>query len=223
LFPALGSKAFICQNFENYKQMKTTVIVLLVSIISFTSCNMKEGGEATNSSVAPAKTNLALAYVNSDSLATNYLYFADVNSELEELKAKYEKEFANRATGLQRQIEDFQKTANNMTIAQARAVEEDLTRKQQNLQQYQQTLTQELLKEEAKLNKELYEAVSSYLGNYGKENGLDFIFKHSTGGEIWYGDSAMDISVEVIDGLNNQYTSGELNADSATVDSTSVK
>ena len=200
--------------------MKTTFIVLLVSIISFTSCNMKEGGEATNSAVAPVKTNLALAYVNSDSLATNYLYFADVNKELEELKAKYEKEFANRATGLQRQIEDFQKTANNMTIAQGRAVEEDLTRKQQNLQQYQQTLTQELLKEEAKLNKELYEAVSSYLGSYGKDNGLDFIFKHSTGGEIWYGNSAMDITAEVIEGLNNQYASGELN--SATADSTAV-
>ncbi len=202
--------------------MKTTLLVILGSLIALTSCNMKEGSDGANTSVAPVKTNLALAYVNSDSLATNYLYFDEVNKELEGLKTKYEKEFANRATGLQRQIEDFQKTANNMTIAQARAVEEDLTRKQQNLQQYQQALTQELLKKEAELNRELYESVAKYLENYGKENGLDFIFKHSTGGEIWYGDSSMDITSEIVEGLNNQYNSGDMDAETISEDSASV-
>ena len=201
--------------------MKTTLIVLLGSVLAFSSCETKEGGQPVSESASVAKSDLALAYVNSDSLAAKYLYFEEVNGKLEEKKAKYEKEFANRATGLQRQIEDFQKTANNMTIAQARAIEEDLTRKQQNLQQYQQTLTQDLLKEESKLNRELYEAVAKYLENYGSENGLDFIFKHSTGGEIWYGNSALDITEPIIEGLNAQYNSGELtienSSDSLTV------
>jgi len=203
--------------------MKTILIVLLGSLFAFTSCEMKEAitGEAQTSAVT--KTNLTLAYVNSDSLAANYLYFADVNSQLEEKRAKYEKEFANRATGLQRQIEDFQKTANNMTLAQGRAVEEDLTRKQQNLQQYQQSLTQDLLKEEAKLNKELYEKVAKFLNNYGKEQGLDFIFKHSTGGEIWYGDSLLDITKDVIEGLNVDYNIGDVEEDMPEADSTSAE
>lgn len=202
--------------------MKTTLIVLLGSVLAFSSCEMKEGGQAETETATVTKSNLSLAYVNSDSLAAKYLYFEEVNGKLEEKKAKYEKEFANRATGLQRQIEDFQKTANNMTLAQGRAVEEDLTRKQQNLQQYQQTLTQDLLKEEAKLNKDLYEAVATYLENYGEENGLDFIFKHSTGGEIWYGNGALDITAQVIEGLNAQYNSGELNAETTSADSTVV-
>lgn len=201
--------------------MKTTFILLFTSLIAFTSCDMKETGQEENDSSTVAKTNLSLAYVNSDSLALNYLFFEEVNNKLEGVKEKYEKEFANRATGLQRQIEDFQKTANNMTIAQARAVEEDLTRKQQNLQQYQQTLTQELLKEEAKLNKELYEAVAKFLKNYGKENKLDFIFKHSTGGEIWYGDDSMDITAQIIEGLNKEYSSGEAKSEPMASDSTS--
>ncbi len=203
--------------------MKTTLLVLLGSLFAFTSCEMKEAttGEAQTS--AATKTNFSLAYVNSDSLAAKYLYFADVNSQLEEKRAKYEKEFANRATGLQRQIEDFQKTANNMTLAQGRAVEEDLTRKQQNLQQYQQSLTQELLKEEAKLNKELYEKVATFLGNYGKEHGLDFIFKHSTGGEIWYGDSSLNITNDIIVGLNADYNTGDVEEDIPETDSTSAE
>lgn len=203
--------------------MKTTLIVLLGSLIAFTSCEMKEASTGETQNLTAVKTNLALAYVNSDSLAANYLYFADVNSQLEGKRAKYEKEFANRATGLQRQIEDFQKTANNMTLAQGRAVEEDLTRKQQNLQQYQQSLTQDLLKEEAKLNKELYEKVAKFLENYGKEKELDFIFKHSTGGEIWYGDSSMDITHEVIEGLNAAYNAGDIEEEAMNADSTTTK
>jgi outer membrane protein len=202
--------------------MKTTLLVIIGSLIAFTSCNMKEADGDENNTTAVAKTNLSMAYVNSDSLALNYLYFEEVNTALTEKKEKYEKEFANRATGLQRQIEDFQKTANNMTLAQGRAVEEDLTRKQQNLQQYQQSLTQELLKEEAKLNKELYQAVSTYLKKFGKANNLDFIFKHSTGGEIWYGDSLLDITPEVIEGLNKEYNNKGLDSEPLAVDSSSV-
>ena len=203
--------------------MKTTFIIVLGSLLAFSSCEMKEGASGEAATATVAKSNLTFAYVNSDSLAANYLYFADVNGQLEAKRTKYEKEFANRATGLQRQIEDFQKTANNMTIAQGRAVEEDLTRKQQNLQQYQQSLTQELLKEEAKLNKELYEKVSGFLENYGKENGLDFIFKHSTGGELWYANSTLDITNEVIEGLNTAYNAGDEEAETMPSDSTSAE
>lgn len=59
--------------------MKTTLIVLLGSIIAFTSCEMNEGSQAESENSAVAKSNLSLAYVNSDSLATNYLYFDEVN------------------------------------------------------------------------------------------------------------------------------------------------
>ena len=201
--------------------MKTTFIILLCSVIAFSSCEMKETSQEGIKSSVAAKSNLSLAFVNSDSLAVKYLFFDEVNKQLEAKKEKFEKEFANRATGLQRQIEDFQKTANNMTIAQARAVEEDLARKQQNLQQYQQILTQNLLKEEAKLNKELYESVAKYLEKYGKENGLDFIFKHSAGGEIWYGDSSMDITDEIIEGLNKEYNAGEMKTETSISDSIS--
>lgn len=203
--------------------MKTTFIIILGSLIAFSSCQTKEAKLGEEASTAVAKSDLAMAYVNSDSLAANYLYFAEVNEQLETKRAKFEKEFANRATGLQRQIEDFQKTANNMTMTQGRAVEEDLTRKQQNLQQYQQSLTQELLKEESKLNKELYEKVASFLKNYGKEKELDFIFKYSTGGEIWYGNSMLDITNEIIEGLNTAYNAGDVEVEITEADSTSTE
>jgi len=202
--------------------MKKTFILVLGSFLIFTACEKKSALDGEVNSSTATKTNLSLAYVNSDSLATNYEYFTEISNQLEAKRAKFEKEFANRANGLQRQIEDYQKTATNMTIAQARAVEEDLTRKQQNLQQYQQSLSQELLKEEGVLNKKLYETVAEFLKKYGEEHQLDFIFKHSTGGEIWYGDSSMDITSDVIEGLNKAYNSKGVSEEKISKDSISV-
>lgn len=202
--------------------MKRKALLVLGTFLAFVACQPNSANEGnTNETETAKKIDLSIAYVNSDSLATHYKYFEEVSKKLEDKRAKYEKEFANRASGLQKQIEDYQKTATNMTIAQARAVEEDLTRKQQNLQQYQQSLTQELLKEESKLNKELYGKVAEFLKKYGENHNLDLIFKHSVGGEIWYGDSTMDITKEVIEGLNKEYEMKDVTT--APVDSTSTK
>ena len=100
--------------------------------------------------------DLSIAYINSDTLLNKYNYYEEVSVQLEEKRNKLQQEYMIRAEGLQKQIEDYQRTVNNMTMAQARAVEEDLGRKRQNLLQYQETIAQELLKEEAGITQELY-------------------------------------------------------------------
>jgi outer membrane protein len=72
-------------------------------------------------------------------------------------------DYRNRATGLQNEIAAYQRNVSNMTLSQVRATEEDLGKKQQNLQMYQQTLSQQLMEEEAKLNKELYDRITTFL------------------------------------------------------------
>ena len=63
---------------------------------------------------------------------------------------KIEQEYRNRAQGLQNEITAYQRNVTNMTLGQVKAVEEDLGKKQQNLQMYQQSLSQQLMEEEAK-------------------------------------------------------------------------
>ena len=114
--------------------------------------------------------NLAIAYINSDTLLTNYNYYGEVSKRLDEKRLKLQQEYSRRAEGLQKQIEDYQRTVNNLTINQARAVEEDLGKKRQNLLQYQETISQELMREEASITQDLYEKVAAYLKEYGDKN-----------------------------------------------------
>jgi outer membrane protein len=114
-------------------------------------------------------------------------------------------EYQNRAEGLQKEISNFQTTAGNMTISQARAVEEDLRKKQQNLMMYQEQLGQQLMQEEASMNSDLYDKVSEYLQDYGKNKNLQIVLTYTKGSGVLYANDSLDITKEVIVGLNEAY------------------
>ena len=142
------------------------VAVLVLYVLFFKSQNnTSESAEAMGPSIP-----LNIAYINSDTLLKNYEFSKVAADELENKKDELQAEYENRARGLQTEIQNFQRNAQNMTIAQARAVEEDLTKKQQNLLRYQETLTQTLMQEEAKISNDLYDKVADYLHEYGKAN-----------------------------------------------------
>jgi outer membrane protein len=92
-----------------------------------------------------------------------------------------------------------------MTVGQLKATEEDLGRKQQNLQMYQQRLNQELMIEEQKMNKELYDRVTKFLDKYAKEKGLHMVLKYDLTSDVMHVSDALDISQDVIKGLNEEF------------------
>ena len=162
--------------------------------------------------------NLNIAYVNSDTLFTNYNYYEEVSKRLDEKRLQLQQEYTRRAEGLQKQIEDYQRTMTNLTIAQARAVEEDLGRKRQNLLQYQETISQDLMREEAAITQELYEKVSSFLKTYGDSNNLQVVLTYSAGSGLLYANDALNITDQVISGLNLLYVDdAAANSDSTMV------
>src|SRR5690606_27521898 len=119
--------------------------------------------------------NLKLAYIHSDSVLKHYDYLKVNREQLEAKTKKMDQDLRSRTVGLQNEITAYQRNVNSMTLGQARAAEEDLGKKQQNLQMYQQSLQQQLLQEEAKLNQELYERITTFLKGYGQKNGLQVV------------------------------------------------
>ena len=155
--------------------------------------------------------DVSIAYVNSDSLLANYKLTEEINQKLEEKQKKFEKEYQSRAEGLQSEINDFQRTAANLTMAQGKALEESLMKKQQNLMRYQESLGLQLRQEEAKLNEDLYKRVSEFLKGYGKKNDLQLVLTYSRNSGVLYANEGLDISAEVIEGLNAEYDAEKAN------------
>lgn len=185
------------------------IAVGVLYVLHFSDSNSPAQAEEEVVTSAAVPGTFQVAYVNSDSLLQNYDYFKDKAEELEAKRAKLEAEYTNRAKGLQNEINDFQQNAPNMTIAQAKAVEENLTKKQQNLIRYQQTLQQQLMGEESKVNNELYDKVASYLEQYGKKNNYQLVLTYTKGSGVLYANDSLNITEQVINGLNEEYNQPE--------------
>lgn len=180
------------------------IAVVILYVLHFIGKSTSaENNEMVNSSINPE--NFSIAYVNSDSLLKNYDFFKDLEKQLIAKRDKLNLEYQNRAEGLQQEFVNFQSTAGNMTISQARAVEEDLRKKQQNLMMYQEQLGQLLMQEEAKMNANLYDKVSSYLRDYGLSSNLQLVLTYTKGSGVLYANDSLDITKQIIVGLNKAY------------------
>jgi outer membrane protein len=193
------------------KNLSLVLNIILIVAVAYLFIDKFSGSEKSEESTSTEQINdkiyqnVAIAYVHSDSLLSKYDFMKEIQSDLGELSQKYEKEYQNRAQGLQNEINDFQRTAQNLTVAQGKALEENLMKKQQNLRVYQEDLSMKLRQKEAEMNNELYKTISDYLKEYGDKNNLQLVLTYSRGSDVLYANEGLEITDEVIEGLNAAY------------------
>ncbi|NVK51055.1 MAG: OmpH family outer membrane protein [Cyclobacteriaceae bacterium] len=204
---------YICA-LVNYKELIVKkVLPIFVSfgilLVAF-ACQPKatETAETTSQPAANASfSDLKVAYVYTDSVISKYEYFKAKSEELTEKGKKFEGDLQSRARGFEQEVANFQQTGGNMTPNQQRAKQEELLKKEQNLMTYRDNLMQELATDESTLYGEVYDKVQAYLTKYAEEQGLDLILSYTRGGAVWYGKNALDLTEEVVSGLNEEYAS----------------
>ncbi|MDR7128236.1 outer membrane protein [Algoriphagus sp. 4150] len=173
------------------------------------SCDKAEtstaAGESTSKEVKQGELNIAFVYT--DSVINKYDYFKKKSEELTEKGKKFEGDLQSRARGFEQEIQTFQQTGGNMTQNQARAKQEELAKKEQNLMTYRDNLMQELSADESTLYSDVYDKVQKYLKSYAETNNIDVILSYTRGGAVWYANDAIDLTSTVIEGINKEYTS----------------
>ncbi|HOX84287.1 MAG TPA: OmpH family outer membrane protein [Chryseolinea sp.] len=196
--------------------------VLLVAVGVLFYLHFAGTKSATTTSGEAFTGDAKIAFINSDSVLKNYAYLDANKKILEEKSKKLEAEYRNRAIGLQNEITSYQRNVSSMTMGQVKAVEEDLGKKQQNLQMYQQSLGQQLAEEEGKLNKELYDRITAFLKKYSSEQGFNIVLKYDPSSDVLFAGEALNISDAVTKGLNDEYAA-EKSGTGVKADSTSTK
>lgn len=209
---------------KNLSLILNAVLLLAVAVLFFLHFSGNKTAPSANDSTAAALTgDLRIAFINSDSVLEHYEFLKANRVVIEEKNKKIEQEYRNRAQGLQNEISAYQRNVTNMTLGQVKAVEEDLGKKQQNLQLYQQSISQQLMQEEAKLNKELYDRVTAYLKKYASEKNLHVVLKYDPTSDLLFAGEALDVSKDVISGLNEEYKAEKSTPGGVKKDSTAAK
>lgn len=198
------------------RKITTSISALAVAGLIAVACNSSiPEGEATVSTEDVDISDLKVAYIVTDSVINNFVYFKEQSAAIAEKGKKYEGELTNRARGFEQEVQNFQNTANNMTVNQQRAKQEELVAKERNLVTYRENIMQELSADENKLYNEVYDMIQEYLNTYAAENDLEMILSYTRGGGVWYANESLDITNSVVKGINEDYEKGEAPAETA--------
>ncbi|UII24075.1 OmpH family outer membrane protein [Fulvivirga ligni] len=195
---------------KNLSLVLNVILIIAVGVLYVLHFNTDHSEETKEAGILQA-SEYSVAYINSDSLVKNYELFQKKQEELTAKSEKLQKEYQARAEGLQKEVNDYQRNVNNLTIGQAKAVEENLMKKQQNLRMYQEGLSQQIMQDQSKMNEEIYTKISGFLKDYSSKRGLELVVQYTPGSDILYANDSMNITTNVIKGLNEAYNA-ELNA-----------
>jgi outer membrane protein len=204
---------------KNLSLALNVILLVAVSVLYYFQFSAQKPENHVGTSIGK---DLRIAYIKSDTVLKYYEYFKLNRDKFEAKGKRMDQDLKSRAQSLQNEFETYQRNANSLTMGQARAVEEDLAKKRQNLQLYQESLNQEMLVDQNKMTKDLYDRVTAYLKTYGDARGLQVVLKNDASSDLLYGSDSLDISSDVIKGLNELYKA-ELTAPAARKDSTATK
>jgi|JI7StandDraft_1071085.scaffolds.fasta_scaffold42294_2 outer membrane protein len=188
---------------KNLSLALNAVLLIAVGVLYYLHFSPKSSSSSSSEITRPS--DFQIAYINSDSVLKHYEFVKVNMGKLETKGKKLDQDLQNRAQALQNDITAYQQNYGNMTIGQAKAVEEDLGKKRQNLELYQRGLEQEIMNEQSVMTEELYKKITAYLKDYAEERQLQVVLKYNPGSDLLYGGANIDITNDVISGLNEIY------------------
>lgn len=156
-----------------------------------------------------------IAYVEVDSIMTQYKFCKEYSKILETKGNNIQKTLATKQQQLQAAAANFQQKIqqNAYTREQAEAIQAGLQKQNNDLQVLNQRLSAEFQTETDNFNKALHDSLQHYLAFYNKDKKYSLIFSKQ-GDNLLYADKAYDITNEVVAGLNKAYK-GNASADKA--------
>lgn len=143
-----------------------------------------------------------LVYVNADSLWENFKLVKQMRKELEGEKQRFETKFEADYHKLENDYLALRDKAETLSQEEGMKKQQELMAREQKLTEYRQTQTERLAKLEAEKTEKIQKAITQYLTEQYSKSNYAFILGYSAGGGILFANDSLEITTEVVDGLN---------------------
>lgn len=184
------------------------VNVILFGAIAFILFLQLKGGASSNvsSKLADSTAALKVAYVDLDSIQSQYTYYKEKMQEFEKKKENADRDLNNAFQKIEGERIAFAKRGESITQAEYENFQRTYQAKMQNLEQQKMLLENNIAGEGVKAMDDLKTKINEFLKAYNKEKGYSYIFSYSSAlNVLFYKDTAYDITKEVVAGLNEAY------------------
>ena len=152
-------------------------------------------------------SNLPIAYVNLDTLDEKYLFVISMRKTLENRQKRESKKLEKEFDDLQKEYMGFMKAVQNGGYTEQEAMKRDRSFQERSLklEEKRKKALGKLGDKQLKLQLELKNKLTTYLKKYSEEYNYSYILGSGNGSNVLYASDSLDITREVLNGLNDEY------------------
>lgn len=184
-----------------------------IYVIHFAGIGTKSKVNADATEPLIKEGGLTVAYVNTDTLLAKYEYAIDMEKELYAYKDQQEAYGRKQMEQFQNDYQDYLKNGASMTLTQQQKTEADLKQRAEKMSTLEQELSAKILERQMSENTKLLNAIFAYIREYNASNQqFDIILRKTfNDSPTLYVNPAMDITDEIVNGLNEEYRNVKAN------------
>ena len=195
---------------KNISTLLASIALIAVAVLFYLHFSHTEHAKKQ---VADAKVNrdtssFRIAYFDIDTLQKSLKSFKDAEEEIKAKENNIKKQLTELNNSNQRRLRELQEKAQTggMTQAEGEAAQRELAQRTQEFQQKELEYDQDLKRLQMDLMSSVQKDVEQFLKKYNQQKGYSYIISYRTGEFIYFKDSLLDITPDLVNGLNKQYT-----------------
>lgn len=182
-----------------------TAALLTLGMAGCNNSDSKQNPEAAAPVIAEG--GLKIAYVDTDTIMAKYQYAIDLNEELLAYKDQQEKYYQQQVTAFQTDYNNYLQTGASLTLTQQQTKEAELKQRAEKMSTLEQELMAKVAERQLSENTKLLNAIFAFIREYNAAHQqFDLILRKSFNDTpVLYANPAMDITEEILAGLNEEY------------------
>lgn len=185
--------------------------VIVLYVLHFVAPKPTQSKTNPGDTLSMAKATEGIVYINIDTVMANYTMYDNVMGDLEQKIKTSEAQVESKQRSLQKNYEDAQYKVQRglVTRSEQQQLEQKLAAQQQELMTLQNKLQYDLAEEQQVAYRKILNSIIVYLKKMESEGKHQFVLGHSFGGTILYANENLNITKNVIEGLNAEYQQSE--------------
>lgn len=193
------------------KQLSLIINIVLLALVGYLyyihfSSDKRSVIDIRPSAATRVDTGSArVAYLDLDSLQSNYGYYKKIKAEFEKKQASSNSEIENLQKRYQSRAMQLQQKGPTMNQQEQDAAMKEINQMQETLAEKKQSLDNELFTYNSKMKDDILKKIQDFLKDYNKDKRFDYIFSYEPG-FMFYKDSTLDVTRDVVMGLNDAYS-----------------
>lgn len=161
-----------------------------------------------NTSTSTNRKGVSVAIINQDTIMSQYLLAKDIYDQVQSQAVVLEKEFKKREEKWVRKAKDLEKRAQQGNISQfeLNLKKQELANEERLILGQKEQVSYQLAGMDQAFTKQMHDTINGFLNRYCEDKPYTVVLSYSELGQIRWADQSIDITDDVLNGLNEEYT-----------------